>query len=163
MKKLKKLLSSLGPGLITGASDDDPSGIATYSIAGASFGYALNWLTLFLYPLMTVVQEMCGRIGMVTGRGLAGVIRQNYHKTILYFVVSLLLIANTINIGADIGAMAASAEMVVEIPYVAWAICFTVIIVSLEIFVSYKTYAKVLKWLTVSLFAYVVTAFVVIV
>ena len=110
MGKLKKFFSRLGPGLITGASDDDPSGIATYSIAGASFGYALNWLTLFLYPLMTIVQEMCGRIGMVTGKGLAGVIKANYPKTLLYLVVFLLLIANTINIGADIGAMAASAK-----------------------------------------------------
>src|SRR4030042_2047095 len=161
MKKIKKILSLLGPGLITGASDDDPSGIATYSIAGASFGYALNWLTLFLYPLMTTVQEMCGRIGMVTGKGLAGVIKANYPKTFLYFVVCLLLVANTINIGADIGAMAASAEMLIDIPFAAWAIGFTIIILALAIIISYKTYAKFLKWLTVVLFAYILTAFVV--
>jgi len=161
MKKIKKILSLLGPGLITGASDDDPSGIATYSIAGASFGYALNWLTLFLYPLMTTVQEMCGRIGMVTGKGLAGVIKANYPKTFLYFVVCLLLVANTINIGADIGAMAASAEMLIDIPFAAWAVGFTIIILALEIIISYKTYAKFLKWLTVVLFAYILTAFVV--
>src|SRR4030066_1360651 len=127
MGKLKKFFSRLGPGLITGASDDDPSGIATYSIAGASFGYALNCLTLFLYPLMTTVQEMCGRIGMVTGKGLAGVIKANYPKTFLYFVVCLLLVANTINIGADIGAMAASAKMLVDVPFVVWAVGFTII------------------------------------
>ncbi|OGY24706.1 MAG: iron transporter [Candidatus Woykebacteria bacterium GWB1_45_5] len=161
MKKLKKFLSKLGPGLITGASDDDPSGIATYSIAGASFGYALNWLTLFLYPLMTIVQEMCGRIGLVTGKGLAGVIKANYPKSFLYFVVFLLLIANTINIGADIGAMAASAKMLIDVPFFAWAILFTVLILALEILISYKAYAKFLKWLTVVLFAYVLTAFVV--
>ncbi|HEX7456138.1 MAG TPA: divalent metal cation transporter [Candidatus Nanoarchaeia archaeon] len=161
MKKVKKFLSNLGPGLVTGASDDDPSGIATYSIAGASFGYALNWLTLFLYPLMTIVQEMCGRIGMVTGRGLAGVIKASYPKTFLYFVVCLLLIANTINIGADIGAMAASAEMLINIPFIVWAIGFTILVIALEVFISYKTYARFLKWLTLVLFAYVLTAFVV--
>ena len=160
MGKIKKFFSILGPGLITGAADDDPSGIGTYSVAGAQFGYALNWLALFLFPLMTVVQEMCGRIGMVTGRGLAGVIRTNYAKPLLFATTTLLLIANTINIGADIGAMAASVQMLLPFNFAFWAIAFTAVILLLEIFVSYKVYSRVLKWLAVSLFAYIITAFV---
>jgi len=160
MKKIKKSLSILGPGFITGASDDDPSGIGTYSVAGASFGYVLNWLALFLFPFMTAVQEMCGRIGMVTGKGLAGVIRNNYTKPLLLGTTTLLLIANTINIGADIGAMAASVQMLAPGSFAFWAIAFTVVILLLEVFVSYKVYSRILKWLAVSLFAYVITAFV---
>jgi len=161
MKKLKKFFSLLGPGLITGAADDDPSGIGTYSVAGASFGYVLNWLVLFLYPLMTAIQEMCGRIGMVTGRGLAGVIRANYAKPLLLFTTILLLIANTINIGADIGAMAASVQMLLPLNAAFWAIATTAVILLLEVFVSYKVYSKILKWLAVTLFAYVIAAFVI--
>src|SRR6266513_3954936 len=98
MKKLKKLLKVLGPGFITGASDDDPSGIATYSQTGAQFGYSQLWTSLFSLPLMTVIQEMCGRIGIVTGKGLSGVIRHNYSRKVLYFAIFVLLIANTVNI-----------------------------------------------------------------
>jgi NRAMP (natural resistance-associated macrophage protein)-like metal ion transporter len=156
-----KIFKSLGPGFITGASDDDPSGIATYSQTGAQFGYRQLWTSVFSYPFMAVIQEMCGRIGMVTGEGLSGVIRQNYSKKILYSAVVLLLIANTINIGADLGAMAASAELVMGIPFIFWLITMTVTTLLLEIFIPYPTYSKFLKYLTFSLFAYVIVVFVV--
>lgn len=161
MKSIKKFLKVLGPGFITGASDDDPSGIATYSQTGAIFGLTQLWTALFTFPLMTVVQEMCGRIGLVTGHGLAGVIKRHYSKSMLYVAVSLLLIANTVNIGANLGAMAQSAKLIIDIPYFAWLILMTVAILVLEIFVSYKTYVKFLKYLALSLFAYIATAFVV--
>lgn len=105
---LKKIIKKMGPGFVTGAADDDPSGIATYSQTGAAFGFSQLWLALFSFPFMVVIQQMCGRIGMVTGKGLAGVIRTHYPKPVLYFAVSLLVITNTINIGADLGAMASS-------------------------------------------------------
>lgn len=161
MKKLKKLFKILGPGFITGASDDDPSGIGTYSQTGALFGYTQLWTALFCFPFMTIVQEMCGRIGIVTGKGLAGVIRTHYSKQILYAAVCLLLIANTVNIGADLGAMAASAQMVFGLPFIVCLIGMTVMTLLLEIFLSYKVYAKYLKYLTFSLFAYIITAFVI--
>lgn len=161
MRRLKKFLSHFGPGFITGASDDDPSGIATYSQTGALFGYGQLWLALFTFPFMTVIQEMCGRVGMVTGKGLAGVIRKFYSKKILYFSVLLLLFANIVNIGADLGAMAASAQLIFGIPFIFWLIIMTTLTLILEIFVSYKIYAKFLKYLTFSLFAYVITVFVV--
>lgn len=161
MEKLKKILKILGPGFITGASDDDPSGIATYSQTGAMFGYGQAWLSLFSFPFMTVVQEICGRIGIVTGKGLAGVIKQNYSKKILYFAVGLLLIANTVNIGTDLGAMAASAQLVFGVPFIALLLIMTAVTLSLEIFISYKVYSKYLKYLTFSLLAYILTAFVV--
>ena len=160
-KKLKKVFSRLGPGFITGASDDDPSGIATYSQTGAQFGYNLLWTSLFSFPFMTIIQEMCGRIGMVTGKGLSGVIRKNYSKPILYFSVALLLIANTVNIGADLGAMASAGQLLLGLPFIFWLLPITVLTICLEVFVSYKIYAKFLKYLTFSLFAYVITAFVV--
>lgn len=159
--KFKKILKTLGPGFITGASDDDPSGIATYSQTGAQFGYKQLWAALFTYPFMVAIQEMCGRIGLVTGQGLAGVIKNNYSKKILFFSVFLLLIANTINIGADLGAMAASAELLWGIPFAFWLIIMTVVTLLLEIFIPYPTYAKFLKYLTLSLFAYVIVVFVV--
>lgn len=160
-KKLKKLFSRLGPGFITGASDDDPSGIATYSQTGAQFGYTQLWTALFSFPFMTIIQEMCGRIGMVTGKGLSGVIRKNYPKPILYSSVALLLIANTVNIGADLGAMASAGQLLLGLPFIFWLLPITVLTICLEIFVSYKVYARFLKYLTFSLFAYVITAFVV--
>ena len=156
IKKIKKLFSSLGPGFITGASDDDPSGVATYSQVGAQFGYTQLWTAPFSFPFMTAIQEMCGRIGIVTGKGLAGVTRKYYSKQILYFAVLLLTIANTINIGADLGAMAASAELIFKIPFIFWLLGMTVLTLILEIFVSYKVYAKYLKYLALSLLAYVV-------
>ena len=115
-KKSSKLLEKLGPGIISGAADEDPSGIATYAQAGAQFGFGLLWLVLILYPMKTVIQEMCGRIGLVTGSGLSAVIKQKYSKKIVVPITILLLIANTINIGADIGAMAASIRLV--FPYI---------------------------------------------
>jgi NRAMP (natural resistance-associated macrophage protein)-like metal ion transporter len=159
--KFKKLLKVIGPGFITGASDDDPSGIATYSQTGAQFGYRQLWAALFSYPFMVAIQEMCGRIGLVTGQGLAGVIKSNYSKKILYFSVLLLLVANTINIGADLGAMASSAQLLLGIPFAVWLIVMTIATLLLEIFVPYPTYAKFLKYLTFSLLAYIVVVFIV--
>ncbi len=161
MKKIKKFLKILGPGFITGASDDDPSGIATYAQTGAQFGYMQLWTALFSTPFMIVIQEMCGRIGMVTGKGIAVVVKEHYSKKILYVAVFLLLIANTINIGADLGAMASSMQLIIGIPFVFWLFVITLIILVLEIFVSYPAYAKFLKYLTLSLFAYIIVVFVV--
>lgn len=161
MNRIKKFLKILGPGFITGASDDDPSGIATYAQTGAIFGFTQLWTALFTFPLMTSVQEMCGRIGLVTGHGLAGVIKRHYSKSMLYTAVTLLLIANTINIGANLGAMAASASLLIDLPFVFWLIIMTVIILVLEIFITYKTYVKFLKYLAMSLLAYIATAFVI--
>lgn len=159
--RAKKFLKSLGPGFITGASDDDPSGIATYSQTGAQFGYSQLWTSLFSFPFMAVIQEMCGRIGLVTGKGLAGVIKKNYSKKILYMSVFILLIANTINIGADLGAMASSAKLVFGLPFIYWLLGITALILVLEVFVSYKTYAKILKYLTFSLLTYIVVVFII--
>ncbi len=156
-----RFLRLLGPGLITGAADDDPSGIATYSQAGAQFGYGQLWTALFMYPLMTAVQEACARIGIVTGKGLATVIRERYSKTVLYGAVGLVVAANTINIGADIGAMAASAHLLVPVPFFVLALGFTAVILLLEIFTSYAVYARILKWLALALLAYPVTVFMV--
>lgn len=161
IKKIKKFLKSLGPGFITGAADDDPSGIATYSQTGALFGYNQLWTALFSFPFMTVIQEICGRIGVVTGRGLSGVIKHYYSKKILYFAVFILFIANVINIGTNLGAMASSAQLVLGIPFIFLLIGMTALTLILEIFVSYKVYARYLKYLTFSLFAYIITAFVV--
>lgn len=160
-KKIRELLRKIGPGIITGASDDDPSGIATYSQTGAMFGYNQLWLALFSTPFMSVIQEMCGRIGLVTGRGLSGVIRLNYPRWLLYSSVVLLLVANIFNIGADLGAMAASAQMVFGLPFVFWIIVITAVTITLEVFVDYKTYAKILRYFILSLFAYVIAAFAV--
>jgi NRAMP (natural resistance-associated macrophage protein)-like metal ion transporter len=152
----------LGPGLITGASDDDPSGIATYSQAGAQFGFGMLWLALFQLPLMIAIQEMCARIGLVTGGGLTNIMKHRYSKSTVYPIIGLLLIANTINIGADIGAMSASITLVLpQIPIVAITILFSAFIVCMEIFISYRKYITMLKYLTLSLLAYVVTAFIV--
>ena len=160
-KYLKRIFKIIGPGFVTGAADDDPSGVATYSQTGAHFGFSQLWLTIFSFPFMIVIQQMCGRIGMVTGKGLAGVIRTHYSKWVLYFAVSLLLITNTINIGADLGAMATSAEMLLGLPFILWLCLMTGFIIILEVFVTYKTYSKFLKYLALSLFAYVITAFIV--
>jgi len=158
---LKKLCKKIGPGFITGAADDDPSGVTTYSQTGAIFGYTQLWLALFSFPFMVVIQQMCGRIGMVTGKGLAGVIHAHYSKLVLYFAVSLLVIANTINIGADLGAMATSAQMLLGLPFLFWLCLIAGFIIVLEVFVTYKTYSKFLKYLALTLFAYVLTAFIV--
>lgn len=161
MNKLKNLFKKIGPGFITGASDDDPSGIATYSQTGAIFGYQQLWVALFSFPFMTIVQEMCGRIGMVTGKGLAVIVKENYAKPILYVAVLLLTVANTINIGADLGAMASSARLVIGIPFEVLLLALTAITLILEVFVPYPAYARFLKYLAFTLLAYIVTAFVV--
>jgi NRAMP (natural resistance-associated macrophage protein)-like metal ion transporter len=156
-----KLLEVLGPGLITGASDDDPSGIATYSQVGAQFGYGLAWTLLFSYPLMCAIQEISARIGRVTGLGIAGNLRKHYPAWLLNGVVGLLVVANTINLGADLGAMGAALKLLIGGPQLVYVAAFAVISALLEIFVRYSRYVSVLKWLTLSLFAYVATVFVV--
>jgi len=161
IKKIKKFFGLLGPGVITGAADDDPSGIATYSQTGAQFGYGQLWTALFMFPFQTAVQEACARIGAVTGKGIAAVVNTHYSKKVLYAVVLLVLVANTINIGADIGAMAAAAHLIIPINFVILTLASTVSILLLEIFTSYKVYSKILKWLCLFLFAYPVTVFIV--
>ena len=156
-----RLLGILGPGLITGASDDDPSGIATYSQAGAQFGFGLTWTLLFSYPLMSVVQEISARIGRTTGHGIAGNMRRYYPSWLLQSVVVLLLIANIINIGADLGAMGDALKLIIGGPHLAYVIMFGVVSVVLQIFLKYSRYVSVLKWLTLSLFAYFGTVLVV--
>lgn len=159
---LKTALKSLGPGLITGASDDDPSGIATYSQTGASFGLGMLWMALFQYPMMAVVQEMCARIGITEGDGLAFVMMKKYSRKVVLPIASLLLIANTINIGADIGAMGASIRLLIpQLPFLVPTLLFTGLILFAEIFIPYHKYVKILKYLTMSLFAYVITAMIV--
>ncbi|MFH0851769.1 MAG: divalent metal cation transporter [Candidatus Peregrinibacteria bacterium] len=159
--RFKKFLKSLGPGFITGAADDDPSGIATYAQTGAAFGYTQLWFALFVTPFMIAVQEMCGRIGLVTGKGLSGIMRRHYSPLLLTATVFLLFVANAVNIGADLGAMADAMELVTGMPSVGWLFAFTMLILVLEVFVSYRTYAKVLKVLCISLLAYVLAAFTV--
>lgn len=159
--KFSRFLRILGPGLITGAADDDPSGIATYSQTGAQFGYSQLWTVIFMYPLMTAIQEACARIGAVTGKGIAAVVRDNYNKKILYGVVALVVIANTINIGADIGAMASAMNLLLPLPFAFFALFFTAFVLVLEIFTSYPKYAKILKWLSLALLSYPITALIV--
>jgi NRAMP (natural resistance-associated macrophage protein)-like metal ion transporter len=158
----KLLLKSLGPGLITGASDDDPSGIATFSQAGARFGFGMLWLVIFQYPLMTAIQEMCARIGLISGSGLAAIIKKKYSRKIVFPLVGLLFIANTINIGADIGAMSASVRLILpQVPLFAATVSFAAFIILAQILIPYKKYVKILKYLTLSLLAYVITAIIV--
>jgi NRAMP (natural resistance-associated macrophage protein)-like metal ion transporter len=156
-----RLLQILGPGLITGASDDDPSGIATYSQAGAQFGFDLGWTLLFSWPLMCAIQEISARIGRVTGRGIAGNLKQHFPLPIVYSLVALLIVANVINLGADLGAMGAALNLVIGGPTLIYVGLFGVVILLLEVFVRYARYVAVLKWLTLSLFTYVGVAFVV--
>ena len=151
----------LGPGFVTGSSDDDPSGIQTYSQTGAQFGYAQLWLAVWTYPFMAAIQEICGRIGMVTGRGLGAVLRDNYPRSVLHVAVLLLLIANTVNVGADLGAMAATGQLLVHVPFLGWLAVIVAISLALQIFVPYPAYARFLKYACLSLLAYVVAAFVV--
>ena len=161
LNKLKRLLKVMGPGFITGASDDDPAGIGTYSQSGAMFGYSQLWTAFFSFPFMAVVQEMCGRIGLVTGKGLSGVIRKYYPRQILYLCITLLFISNSLNIGADLGAMASSAELVIGFPFALWLIFLSIVSILLQIFVPYPVYAKFLKYLTFALFSYIITALIV--
>ena len=148
-------LRKLGPGLITGAADDDPSGIATYSQAGAQFGFALGWTVVLTLPLMIAIQMISARIGRVTGHGLASNIRRHYPAPVLYAVVALLFVANTINVAADIAAMAESVHLVAGGPTQLYAVAFGAVCLGLEVFMSYRKYVRYLKWLTLALFAYV--------
>jgi NRAMP (natural resistance-associated macrophage protein)-like metal ion transporter len=156
-----KLLQVLGPGLITGASDDDPGGIATYSQVGAQFGYGMAWVMLFSWPLMCAIQEISARIGRVTGRGIAGNLKHHYPIGLVYAIVSLLVVANIINIGADLGAMGAALKLLIGGPSLVYVALFALVTVLLEVFSRYSRYVSVLKWLTLSLFAYVGVALVV--
>jgi len=159
--RVRKILAILGPGLTTGAADDDPSGIATYSQTGASFGNNQLWTAIYMLPFMIAVQEACARIGMVHKKGLAAIIRDHYPKKILYPATMLVVVANTINIGADIGAMAAAAGLLVPLPLTVLTLLFTVFILILEIFSSYQLYTRVLKWLALFLLAYPATLFMI--
>lgn len=152
-------LRKLGPGLITGAADDDPSGISTYSTAGAAYGFGFLWTAIFSLPLMIAVQLMCARIGLVSGRGLANVLRRYYSRKLLWFACGLVLVANTVNIAADLGGMAEAAQMLTGFPSIWFIPFFTALIIALLVFTSYRTLARIFKWLTLVLFAYVGAAF----
>ena len=157
----KGLLGRLGPGLITGASDDDPSGIATYSQTGAQFGYAMCWVMLFCFPLMVAIQDISARMGRVTGQGIAGNIRTHYSPWLLYAIVGLLLLANTINLGADLGAMAAALKLLIGGPSGLYVAGFAIGCTWLEVFSRYQRYVSILKWISFVLLAYVAVALVV--
>ncbi|MCR4324390.1 MAG: divalent metal cation transporter [Candidatus Curtissbacteria bacterium] len=159
--KIKKLYSKLGPGVITGASDDDPSGIATYSQAGAQAGFGMLWTALLTFPLMAAIQEMCARIGIVTGHGLTGNLRNHFPIWVLYPIAFLVVFANVINIGANIAGMAASANLLLPLPRFIWAVLFTSLIILLMVFASYATIARYLKWFAFALFTYFAVPFVI--
>jgi NRAMP (natural resistance-associated macrophage protein)-like metal ion transporter len=159
--KIKKFLKVFGPGVVTGAADDDPSGIATYTQTGAKFGYGQLWTVIAMLPLMVAVQEACARIGAVTGHGLSTVIKTNYSKKVLYAAVLLVVVANTINIGADIGALAAAAQLLVPVNFTILTLGFTALILVLEIFTSYRVYSRILIWLALTLLAYPLTLFII--
>ncbi|MBV9149630.1 MAG: divalent metal cation transporter [Candidatus Eremiobacteraeota bacterium] len=159
--RVLRFFKVLGPGLITGAADDDPSGISTYSVAGAATGFSMLWLTWISTPMMAVIQGMCARISMVTGRGLAEVIRKRLPLSLAYPLAIIVIVANTFNLGADIGGMAAAAHLVVPLPVDAWVFFFGVALLASQAWLSYGMIARIFKWLTLALFAYVVTAFVV--
>jgi NRAMP (natural resistance-associated macrophage protein)-like metal ion transporter len=160
-KRLAHFFTCFGPGIITGAADDDPSGIATYSQTGAQFGYGMLWTALYQIPLLMAVQEACARIGAVTGKGIAGVMRERYSRGVLYVVVGFVAIANTINIGADIGAVAEATRLIAPIPFMLIAVFAAVVIVLLEVFVSYEKYARILKWFALALLSYPITTFII--
>ena len=155
---IKRFFKVLGPGLITGASDDDPSGIGTYAVAGASLGFTTLWTALLTLPLLAVVQLTCARIGMVSGRGLAAVLRRHYSRSLLYLSVAALVVANTINAGADIGAIAAAINLLIPVPIALMIVPIALIILALQIWGSYRLIARTFKWLTLALFAYIGSA-----
>jgi len=159
--KQSRVLRALGPGLITGAADDDPSGIATYSQAGAQFGFAITWTLLFTYPLMAAIQEISARIGRTTGMGIAANLRRHYPNWILQCIVFLLIVANTINIGADLGAMGDAVSLLIGGPKFLYVAGFGILCAALQVFIPYSRYVFVLKWLTFALFAYFGTVMVV--
>ncbi len=160
-KKIQVILKKVGPGFITGAADDDPVSVTTYSIAGTVYGYALSWINVFLTPAMIVIQEMCGRIGMLTGMGLAGVIKKYRSKELMWIAITILFVSNTISIGANLGIMAASLNMVFGLPVYLWLLVLAVVVLLMEVLVPYKKYVVYLKWLGLSLLAYVVTGLMV--
>ena len=159
--RIGHFVRTLGPGLITGAADDDPSGISTYSVAGATTGYSMLWLTLISTPMMAVIQGMCARIAMVSGEGLAALMRKRLPRVLAYPLALLVIVANTFNVGADIGGMAAAAHLLGPIPVNAWVAFFGLALIVAEIWLSYALIAGIFKWLTIVLFAYIVTAFIV--
>jgi NRAMP (natural resistance-associated macrophage protein)-like metal ion transporter len=156
---LKRSFAILGPGLITGAADDDPSGISTYSVAGAAYGYATLWIALITFPLMTAIQLMCARLGMVTGGGLATAVRIHYSRWVLWGACSILVVANVINIGADLGGMAEATQLITGIRSLIWIPAYAFFILGLLLWGSYKLVAQIFKWLTLVLLAYVLTSF----
>src|ERR1035437_4139981 len=157
-RSLRSLIRILGPGFVSGAADNDPAGIATYTQAGAQFGYGQLWTALFALPLLIAVQEACARIGAVTGKGLAAVIKENYSARVLYAAVSIIVITNTINVGADIGAMGEAIRLLVPIPFFILVLATAFITLSLEIFSSYQIYARYLKAMSAIAFVYLLTA-----
>ncbi|MGI8855186.1 MAG: NRAMP family divalent metal transporter, partial [Thermomicrobiales bacterium] len=159
-KGIKKFFAILGPGLITGASDDDPSGVGTYATTGAATGYRYLWTALITYPMMAAIQGMCARIGLVSGKGLAATIKQHYPKGVLYPIVMLLLIANTFNVGADLAAIAAGINLIVPIPILALIPPIGIALTLLQVFAKYQMINKIFKWLCLALLAYIATAFV---
>jgi NRAMP (natural resistance-associated macrophage protein)-like metal ion transporter len=164
MKKLSgiaKFIKNIGPGIISGSADDDPSGIATYSQSGAQFGFGQLWTAIYMLPFLISVQEACGRIGAVTGHGLSYAVKKHFSRRTLMIMVVSVLVANTINIGADIGAMASSLQLVVPFAFTPLAIVITIAILLLEIFTSYRVYSKILKWLALSLLAYPFTLLII--
>ena len=160
-KRLKKFWNILGPGVITGASDDDPSGITTYSIAGAQSQYSTLWTSLFTFPLMSAIQEMAARIGLVTGHGLVGLMRIHYPKFLMLSIALLVIVANTINIGADLGGMAAASNLIFNLNPIIYGFIYTFLIIITMIYIPYHTFSRYLKWLTFALFTYVLTAIIV--
>lgn len=160
-KGIHRFLKKTGPGIITGAADDDPSGIATYTQTGAQFGYGQLWTAFAMLPFMIAIQEACARIGAVTGKGIAAVVKEHYNRKILFGALFLILAANTVNIGADLGAMGAAAHLIIPVDFTILTLIFTALILVLEIFVSYRTYAHILKWLALSLLAYPISVFLV--
>lgn len=158
-KFVQRSFATLGPGLITGAADDDPSGISTYSVAGAAYGYATLWIALLTFPLMAAVQLMCARLGLVTGRGLAAAVRIYYPRWVLWGACSILVVANVINIGADLGGMAEATQLITGIRPLVWIPFYAIGIIALLFWTSYKLIARIFKWLTLVLFAYVLASF----
>jgi NRAMP (natural resistance-associated macrophage protein)-like metal ion transporter len=156
---LRRSFAVLGPGLITGAADDDPSGISTYSVAGAAYGYSTLWIALLTFPLMVAIQLMCARLGMVTGRGLAAAVRTHYPRWVLWGACSILVVANVINIGADLGGMAEATQLITRIRSLVWIPVYACFILALLFWSSYTLIARIFKWLTLVLFAYVVASF----
>ena len=159
--RLLRFVKSLGPGLITGAADDDPSGISTYSVAGATTGLSMLWLALITTPMMAVIQGMCARIGMVSGRGLAAMMRKTFPRWLATSLALLVVVANTFNVGADFAGMSASAHLVFGLPILAWVVFFGAILLAAQIYFSYRLLSSIFKWLTLALVGYIVAAFIV--